>query len=207
MFSHPYSNQPDTDGWRAVATDITTEIWHAARDRGRTATAALTAGAVTAAATAAWMLWLLVSAVFRGIGAATSWTAAHTADWPGDLWAWTTGPIAHTITDPIHHYLHTHTHGLPINGGQAFVLWLVALGVTWGAATLLDVRAARLGWAVLGALTVAGVYAGTTGGGKPTAAAVTAAVWALASLTVYRWPGARTVTHVHVHPATAGTDD
>jgi len=192
MFSHPYSNQPANDGWRAIATDITTEIWHAARDRGRAATAALVAAAAAAVLFVGWLLFALVNIVAGWLGAAgraTGTGAGHATDLIDRVGHFVAGPLLHTITDPVHGYLHTHTAGLPITGGQAFTLWLVLAAITWARGSLTDALSARIGWAITGALTTTAVYAGTTGPGRATAAAVTVAVWALLSVTVYTtWP-------------------
>ncbi|GAA2532252.1 hypothetical protein [Pilimelia columellifera] len=211
MFSHPYNNQPTNDDWRTIATDITTEIWHAARDRGRAATAALITSATAAVVFAGWLIFALVNTVAGWLGAAGQATdagAGHATDLLDHLGQFVAGPLLHTITDPVHSYLHTHTAGLPITGGQAFTLWLVLTAITWTRGSLTNALSARIGWAITGTLTTAAVYAGTTGPGQVTAAAITAAVWALLSVTVYTtWPATWPSIRIHTTNSTVDVDE
>lgn len=155
----------------------------------------LLALAVVAAAS---LLWLAVTAVIHVVGAV--------GDASTDLNAWLTGgPITRTITGPVHAYLDTHAAGLPATAGQLWTAWLLVTGGLFVGAVL-GGRGARIGWAVLGALSVAMVHAGTTGPGRHLAAGVTATVWAVLSIAALRRTTTRTTTVINqIHtPGPAG---
>ncbi|MFD9061428.1 hypothetical protein ACFVZ3_07920 [Kitasatospora purpeofusca] len=118
------------------------------------------------------VLIVLVVAVGPHVLRAVQWIALpeHSTVPAGRLW--------HTVNDPIHQYLQTHSAGLPAGPRTLFTFWGLA-----GAVIL--VRALRqgatvgvqLGALVFGTLSVAMVWSGTADPGKPVAAGLAALAW------------------------------
>ena len=130
------------------------------------------------------VVWVLVKLV-TGIGGLLADGGRAATSGGRDLAGWLTdGPITTTVTTPVRAYLDTHAAGLPATAGQLWTTWLVAAGVLLLLAATGSLGA-RIGWTVLGALTTAMVYAGTTGHGQALAAGLTAAVWALLSIPAF----------------------
>uniref|UniRef100_UPI002F915790 hypothetical protein n=1 Tax=Kitasatospora indigofera TaxID=67307 RepID=UPI002F915790 len=144
-----------TDGPHADAPDL---IWHAPRRTPRwmirdvygTPSIAATIALATASL---FVLTVLTIAVGPHLLHALQWIARpeHSTVPAGRLW--------HTVNDPIHQYLQTHSAGLPAGPRTLFVFWVLA-----GAVIL--IRALRqgatvgvqLGALVFGALSVAMVW-------------------------------------------------
>ncbi|MGC9670966.1 hypothetical protein ACNTMW_31015 [Planosporangium sp. 12N6] len=157
---------------------------------------------LTLAAAALWLLWLLVTSLISSIG-----HGAHAgADAVTRAGRWLThGPIAHTITDPVHHYLDTHTAGLPATASQLWAAWLTATAVLF-VASWMGLRSARVGWVLIGAVTTGMVWAGAPHTGRDLAAAVAIGAWALLSLLALSGLGRRTPAVV-VRPRPRLVDD
>ncbi|WP_027661727.1 hypothetical protein, partial [Salinispora mooreana] len=131
-----------------------------------------------------WLLWLLLTGLITALGAAGS-AIGDTAPAVG---AWITdGPITRSISEPMRAWLDTNTAGLPATGRDAWITWLVAICVLYAAAVA-GSSYARIGWAVIGALTAAAVHAGAPEGTGLAAAGLTVAVWLLLSLLAYAGP-------------------
>lgn len=171
-------DQVDTDNTDADAdsAEPTGRRWLLAGWNGRELAVIVAGTAVLLAAAAAviWLLYQLITGLAGLIGAGFR-----------DLLAWLAGgPITSTVTDPIHAYLHSHAAGLPVTARQLWTTWLV-LTVVLFAAAVSGSPGGRIGWAVLGALTTAMVYAGAPAGGQALAAGLTAAVWALLAVPAF----------------------
>ncbi|OJF14475.1 hypothetical protein [Couchioplanes caeruleus] len=133
------------------------------------------------AGTLLWLLWVILRAIVSGIAAAGD----ATGDGLARLATWITeGPVLHALSEPVRHYLDTHTAGLPATGGDLWMTWLVTATGLYVFA-LLGSTYARIGWAVIGALSAAAAYAGAAPGAQGTAAGLIAAVWLLLSLPAY----------------------
>jgi hypothetical protein len=94
------------------------------------------------------------------------------------------GTIVHAVNDPVRSWMDTHTAGLPVTGGDLWLVWLTALTTIYPAA-LLGSTYARAAWALLAAMTSAAAYAGAPHGTGVAAAALTVLLWLLLSLPVY----------------------
>lgn len=123
----------------------------------------------------AWGLWALITALISG---ATGDAARGLATWITD------GPITRSISEPMRTWLDSNTAGLPATGRDAWITWLVTVCVLYAAAVTGSTYA-RIGWAIIGALTAAAVHAGAPEGTGLAAAGLTAAVWLLLSLPAY----------------------
>lgn len=128
-----------------------------------------------------WGIRVIVAALVDGVS--TVLDAAGEATRGIGSWI-TDGPITHSISTPMRAYLDSHSAGLPATGRDLWITWLVVAGVLYAGA-LIGSTYARLGWAAIGALTAAGVYAGAPAGTGPAAAGLTAAVWLTLSLPAY----------------------
>ncbi|GAA2121428.1 hypothetical protein GCM10009759_71130 [Kitasatospora saccharophila] len=152
-------------------------IWHAPRRTPRWMIRDAY-GAPSIAATVAlcffalFLLAVLVLAAGPYVLHAAQWIAEpeHSTVPAGGLW--------HTVNDPIYRYLQAHSAGLPAGPRTLFTFWGLA-----GAVIL--IRALRrgatvgvqFGALVFGALSVAMVWEGTAGPGKPVASGVAALAW------------------------------
>ncbi|HKT03408.1 MAG TPA: hypothetical protein VJT31_28095 [Rugosimonospora sp.] len=130
-----------------------------------------------------WAAWLLLDALLHLLAAG----ASHGAD----LTHWVaTGPVTRVVTTPVRAYLDSHANGLPANPGQLWWTWLasgaVLLLLSW-----LGSHGARLGWVLLGALTAAMTWAGSSAHTRPVAAGVAVTCWALLSVAAFRRRGDR----------------
>ncbi|NYT96426.1 hypothetical protein [Salinispora sp. H7-4] len=137
--------------------------------------------ALAAAGALIWLLWLILTGLISGLGAAGGAigdTVPAAATWVTD------GPITRSISEPMRAWLDSNTAGLPATGRDAWITWLVAVCVLYAAAVA-GSSYARIGWAVIGALTAAAVHAGAPEGTGPAAAGLTVAVWLLLSLPAY----------------------
>jgi hypothetical protein len=92
-----------------------------------------------------------------------------------DHWA-----LARVALDPIHHYLDNHAAGLPITPGQLWWTWCTT-GVVLGVLSTARVMAARIGWLLFGATSVAMVWTSPSAS-HTTAAGITVLWWLLFSL-------------------------
>ncbi|MFJ8746642.1 hypothetical protein ACIRL2_45805 [Embleya sp. NPDC127516] len=115
---------------------------------------------------------VVLVAIAGGIG---DWGQDHTR--PGSL----PRNLLLTVTDPVRHYLDTHTRSLPLDAATTFSLWawtgLVALILAaWGS------TGGRLTWLGWGAATTAMTWAGTDAPGREIAAAIAVLAWTLASV-------------------------
>uniref|UniRef100_UPI002F909F23 hypothetical protein n=1 Tax=Kitasatospora indigofera TaxID=67307 RepID=UPI002F909F23 len=182
-----------TDGPHADAPDL---IWHAPRRTPRwmirdvygTPSIAATIALATASL---FVLTVLTIAAGPHLLHALQWIARpeHSTVPAGRLW--------HTVNDPIHQYLQTHSAGLPAGPRTLFVFWVLA-----GAVIL--IRALRqgatvgvqLGALVFGALSVAMVWEGTAEPGKPVAAGLAALAWGV--LAALALTGSWITTHTTV---------
>ncbi len=151
-------------------------IWAYAREPF---TWALIAGALVAIAVAAGVLyglWWLLSALFTGIANLAEGIAAGASG--------SAEPIVRTITDPVHRYIHTHAYQLPATPETLWWGWLITVGGLFLLAVL-GSRGARYGWAAIGAVTTAMVWAGSTPDTQVLAAGVTTAAWAVLSVLAF----------------------
>jgi hypothetical protein len=96
-----------------------------------------------------------------------------------DHWA-----LARVALDPIHHYLDTHAAGLPITPGQLWWTWC-ATGVVLCLLSTARVLAARIGWLLFGAASVAMVWTSPSAP-HTTAAGIATLWWLLFSLPALR---------------------
>ncbi|GGL17783.1 hypothetical protein [Mangrovihabitans endophyticus] len=178
-------DQPDTAGlpfWRRAAAAVTNGTDRALRflrEDGLLVVIALIVLAVVAATL--WLAWVILSAFFSALGT----IAGAAGDGLSNLVGWLAhGPITHAINDPVRGFLDAHTTGLPASGHDLWITWLATAGVLY----LMGMAGsgyARIGWAVIGALTAAAAYFGAAAATGPAAAGLTAAVWLLLSLPVY----------------------
>lgn len=133
------------------------------------------------AGTLLWLLWVILRAIVSGIAAA----GGAAGDGLDRLATWIAeGPVLHALSEPVRHYLDTHSAGLPATGGDLWMTWLVTVTGLYVFA-LLGSTYARIGWAVIGALSAAAAYAGAAPGAQGTAAGLIAAAWLLLSLPAY----------------------
>jgi len=149
---------------------------------------------------AAGLVLLVANTLLRLVLSLLGWLGSGAVQLVGHdgvhaLAAW---QISHVITDPIRHYMALGANTLPVSASTLLVFWLVAAAGLW-MASLLGVRGARLGWMVIGAATVAMVYAGTAPAGRGLAAGVAAAAWALLSIPAYWAWSPHTTNLIHVH--------
>ncbi|MGH8881364.1 MAG: hypothetical protein ACRD0P_29115, partial [Stackebrandtia sp.] len=146
-------------------------------------------------------LWWLLKSLFNGldnIGRATIDAATKFGE-----------PVVRTITDPVHHYIHTHAEHLPIPAGTLWWSWVAVSGGLFALATF-GSKGARIGWTALGAVTVALVWAGAVPDAQLLSAAVTAAVWAVLSLIAFNAVAVEPDTQIVVFrrdPAAANRDE
>ncbi|MFI7511439.1 hypothetical protein ACIBSS_31985 [Micromonospora aurantiaca] len=167
---------------RLAAWWRTSRTARAVREGWPIAVAALIALAV--AGGLLWLLWIVIAGLLSGLGAA----AAAVGDAAPALGAWITdGPITRSISDPVRAYLDAHTTGLPADGRDAWITWLVAVCALYAAAVTGSTYG-RIGWAAIGVLTGVAVYAGAPAGTGPAAAGLTAVVWLTLSLLAYAGP-------------------
>jgi hypothetical protein len=178
-------DRPDTAGlpfWRRAAAAIangTDRTLRFLREDGLLVVIALVVLAVVAATL--WLAWVILTGIISALGAG----AGAAGDGLTRLAGWLAhGPITHAINDPVRGFLDAHTAGLPASGHDLWITWLATAGVLY-LMGLAGSRYARIGWAVIGALTGAAAYFGAATGTGPAAAGLTAAVWLLLSLPVY----------------------
>lgn len=167
--------QLDTLDLALVACEEFGRWWKTARWPARV----LAASGLTVASS---VVLLVVWTVLQGL----SWIADGLVQLLGHdgAHALATWQITHVITDPVRHYLSTAGADLPASPQTLTVGWAVAAGLLL-LGSLVGIRGARIGWAVIGAATTTVVYAGTIPSGRLVAAAVTAAAWALLSIPAY----------------------
>jgi hypothetical protein len=173
----------DTTGRRGLAAWWrTSRTARAVREGWPIVVAALIALAV--AGGLLWLLWVVIAGLLSGLGAA----ATAVGDAAPALGSWITdGPITRSISDPVRAYLDAHTTGLPADGRDAWITWLVAVCALYAAAVSGSTYG-RIGWAAIGVLTGVAVYAGAPAGTGPAAAGLTAVVWLTLSLLAYAGP-------------------
>ncbi|SNY72935.1 hypothetical protein [Paractinoplanes atraurantiacus] len=121
------------------------------------------------------LTWLLIAAFVDGLhaggGTLGGWLQQHAT-------------IVQAVNDPVRSWLDSNTAGLPVTGGDLWLVWLTALSTIWPAALARSLYA-RIAWAALGALTAAVAYAGAPPGAGMAAAGLTGLLWLLLSLPVY----------------------
>lgn len=159
---------PPTTSWRRHFHALPRN-WEQVRDYvRRNLVAAFAPAAVPLAGAVLVLLAWFLAAVFDGAVTAARWL--------------TDAPLTRTITDPVRAYLDTQAGGVPLSATQLWWLWLVAVIVLFLSASFLDSRGARLGWTLVGALTVAMVWAGSAVAQREIAAGVTVVAWSLLSV-------------------------
>jgi len=90
--------------------------------------------------------------------------------------------LVRTVTNPVDGYLR-HVGGLPASGRQLATTWAAATIVLFVAA-MAGSRGGRIGWCVMGALTVALAFM-SSAVNRPVVAGLTATFWALLSLPAF----------------------
>ncbi|MFD7734309.1 hypothetical protein ACFV6F_28520 [Kitasatospora phosalacinea] len=180
-------------------------IWHRPRRRPRDlAPASLqhlsNTALVLAALAALASLALVLVGVTQAALAVIRWCAdpQHLAHPTAQLW--------HTVNDPLHRSLAARSAGLPADARTLYNAWAVAgtvillLALRRGASV-----GVQLGSVLFGALTVAMVWDGSTGPGRPVAAGLAVLIWAvLAALALTgSWITTHTTILNEVQPAPA----
>ncbi|MCX5216139.1 hypothetical protein OG689_44195 [Kitasatospora sp. NBC_00240] len=192
MSQHHTAPHTTTDQDDAQAPDL---IWHTPPTRRwliRDAYGTPSMAATVALATVSlFVLIVLAIAVGPHLLHALQWIAqpAHSTVPAGRLW--------HTVNDPIYYYLQTHSAGLPAGPRTLFTFW----GLAGAVILLLALRqgatvGVQLGAALFGALSVAMVWQGTEGPGKPVAAGLAALAWGV--LAALALTGSWITTHTTV---------
>lgn len=160
-----------------TATDVDIAVPASRRrwSRLRDADLWMAVGAITVAAIIAvgilYLLWLVLTTGAHLLTVGGSWLA--------------TGPLARAVTGPVHAYLHAHDAGLPASTGQLWWAWLATAAVLWAAAVFGHSRGARIGWSLLGAASVAMVWAGAAPHSRDLAAGIAVAAWSLLSIPAF----------------------
>ena len=133
-------------------------------------------------------------AVVVGLAFTVLWGVLQVLDWLGahlvhlaesgskHVSAW---PITHVIGDPVRQTL--ADAGLPANTATLTALWAAASLICW-LGSVIGLRGARIGWAVVGVATGALVFTGTDEPSRLVATAVAAVAWALLSIPAYWRP-------------------
>lgn len=143
------------------------------------------AGLVLAVAVIAGLIVPLLAAIARFLVAAVDGGADWVRDWN----------LARLVLDPVRAYLDTHATGLPIGADTLWWTWTAAGAAFFLLGWLAAAVAARIGWVLWGAATVAMVYATTTGPARTTTAGIAVLWWTVLSLFALR----RRVTTQRVH--------
>ncbi|SCL21335.1 hypothetical protein [Micromonospora aurantiaca (nom. illeg.)] len=127
------------------------------------------------------------------------WLASFTTDAVGDGAGWLRDwNLTHVVLDPVRSYLTAHSAGLPITAETLWWTWSVAGVGLFAFAFLWRAVAARLGWVLFGAATVAMVWATTTGPARTTTAGIAALWWIVLSLFALRRPWTQQRVTVHL---------
>ncbi|MFC4066763.1 hypothetical protein [Actinoplanes subglobosus] len=108
------------------------------------------------------------------------------------LTSWLSGNrVAASITGPLRSWFDTaHAGGVPATGGELWLLWVHTTTALWLAAVCGSLFA-RIGWALIGALTTAAVHTGAQASTAGVCAATAVTAWLLLSLAAYNRPAAR----------------
>jgi hypothetical protein len=121
-------------------------------------------------------------------------------------WSWAVGwQLPRVVTDPVRHYLDTHSAGLPVSADVVWSAWAITGVVLLVLAACRSVGA-RIGWVLFGTTTAAMVYAGTVEPDRFTAAGVAVVGWSLLSVVALRGLGRRTRPDVVVVPSSRVSD-
>jgi hypothetical protein len=141
---------------------------------------------------ALWLVWVILSAIGRGLDAAGSvivGAITATPDAAAGAWhSFTAWEITRSATEPIRAYLGQHDTALPASASQVWTTGLITAAVlltlswmgSWGA---------RIGWTVLGIAAVAAAHAGAPAASAGLSAGITAAFWGVASVLAFAGVG------------------
>ncbi|MFI7080978.1 hypothetical protein ACIBO1_27105 [Micromonospora sp. NPDC049903] len=106
--------------------------------------------------------------------------------------------LTRVVLEPVRDYLFAHSAGLPVNASTLWWTWCAAGIGLFTFAFLWRAVAARLGWILYGAATVAMVWAATTGPARTTTAGIAALWWIVLSLFTLRRPWTQQRVTVHL---------
>jgi hypothetical protein len=179
----PAIEDPHSD-WRSVLDQWARHQWrrfHHGRDADEwpppwALPVLVTVAALTVWAVIAGLLVPLVKALFT-VGSAA---LADGADW---LHGWVATEIA---VGPIRRYLDAHAVGLPVSPATLWWTWCAAGVGTFVFATLFRANAARIGWTLFGIVSVAMVWAASTGPSRPIVTGIAGLWWIVLSLFALR---------------------
>lgn len=157
----------------------------------------LAVAAVVAVTVIVGVTGLLVSAAGSVLGAGSDVLSGWLTD----------NRTAASITNPLRAWLDAaHAGGVPATGGELWLLWIHTTAALWLAAVCGSVYA-RIGWALIGALSTAAVYAGSPAAAADVTAATTATTWLLLSLPAYNRAAARAAARRHAPTRPGGDGD
>jgi uncharacterized membrane protein YedE/YeeE len=135
-------------------------------------------------AAGALVLFGIVIPVVSGIAHAVKGGTEHAFSWAV---GW---DLPRIITNPVRHYLDTHTAGLPASPDLLWSAWAIT-GAVLLVLAIGNSVGARIGWLLYGLATAGMVWAGTASSGRATAAGVTVIAWALCSVLALHGLGRR----------------
>jgi uncharacterized membrane protein YedE/YeeE len=139
----------------------------------------------------ALVLFGIVIPVVSGIAHAVKGGTEHAFSWAV---GW---DLPRVITNPVRHYLDTHTAGLPASPDLLWSAWAIT-GAVLLVLAIGNSAGARIGWLLYGLATAGMVWAGTAATGRATAAGVTVIAWALCSVLALHGLGRRSSPSVVV---------
>lgn len=127
-----------------------------------------------------WLAGVITHAVDNGVGWLHHWN------------------ITHVVLDPVRAYLTAHATGLPISAATLWWTWCAAGTSFFTFALLWRAVAARIGWILFGAASVAMVWASTSGPARETTAGIAALWWTVLSLLALRrsWSQPKVTAHL-----------
>lgn len=187
----------DTDAsWPGMLNEWSQDLWRRFH-RSRTsndwppdwlAPAAAAAGVLLAAL----LLFGLVIPLIRWLASLVVNAVGGGADW---LQNWN---LTHVVLHPVRDYLTAHSTDLPITANTLWWTWCAAGVGLFLFAFLFRAVAARLGWVLFGAATMAMVWATTTGPARTTTTGIAALWWIVLSLFALRRTWSQQNVTVHL---------
>ncbi len=177
----------DSNDWTTVLGDLWEErreivdnLRRHPADAARLGAVALVVLALIGAVLA--IVWMLLRDLFHGLTA-----ASHAGAVAGVAIGHHLHILTRVVVDPVHTYITDHAAGLPATPSQLWWTWLIVTTGLWLLAAA-GSTGARIGWTLLGAATVAMVWAASPIDAHQLAAGVALTAWSALSVPAFvRW--------------------
>jgi hypothetical protein len=180
LLAKPYGQR-----WWLADQRASNQWWEQATSREKNiATTAVATTATAGLAAAAGVAWG-VSKLLTASGHATVWAVKQTGN------ALHIATINQIISRPAHSYLAVHTTGLPVPAAAVQGAWTLVMGLLLAWSVIGRSAGARIGWTLMGAASIAAIWAGSPAVNAPVAAGFALAVWSVLSIAAFRGLGHR----------------